>query len=274
MNTIPVFKADWEPMLWRTMSAAAALSAALVLLALLFGAEYNRSTATSVNVNRTYGERLEIDSLMAALLDAETAQRGYIITGDDQFLSPYNAARGRFERAATTLGLTFGHLPGQQRRLAQLREFATAKFAEMEKTVAVRRSLGAAAAAAGVSAGQGKLLMDAIGRIHAAMVAEQGRILETGLSRQRDRILVTKRLIWGLVLAMAASAFGLGYLFWRTRKRSHGLALKAVRFGIRQNAIFDAAQDAILLLDPSGEIEMVNPAAERLFDYTGAALLG
>jgi PAS domain S-box-containing protein len=273
MNDIPVFRADWEPKLWRTFGVAAALSLGLFLLAAVFGVEYNHSTATSANVNRTYRERVEIDTLLAALRDAETAQRGYVITGDAAFLAPYRAARAGFERQATSLGETFRRLPGQQRRLAKLREFATAKFAEMEKMNALRASQGLAAAAAGVREGEGARLMTAIGRIHAAMVDEQNRLLRSGLASQRARVTATRRMIWAMVLTMAVSAFVLGYLFWRARSHSHVLALKAVRFGIRQNAIFDAAQDAIVLLDPGGSIETVNPAAERLFGYAAADLL-
>ena len=273
MNDIPAFRADWEPKLWRTFGVAAALSLGLFLLAAVFGVEYDHSTATSANVNRTYRERVEIDTLLAALRDAETAQRGYVITGDAAFLRPYRAARAGFERQATSLGETFRHLPGQQRRLARLRELATAKFAEMEKMSALRAGQGLAAAAAGVREGEGARLMAAIGRIHAAMVDEQNRLLRNGLASQRTRVTATRRMIWGLVLTMAVSAFVLGYLFWRARSHSHVLALKAVRFGIRQNAIFDAAQDAIVLLNPSGSIETVNPAAERLFGYAARDLL-
>jgi PAS domain S-box-containing protein len=274
MNHIPVFRADWEPKLWRTMAVATALSLGLFLLAGVFGIEYSHSTATSANVNRTYRERLEIDTLIAALRDAETAQRGYVITGDTAFLAPYRTARARFERQAIELGETFRHLPGQQRRLARLRELATAKFADMEKMTALRQAQGLHAAVAGVSQGEGTRLMAAINGIHAAMVAEQNRLLRSGLTSQRARVIATKRLIWGLVLTMAASAFGIGYMFWRARRRSHFLALEAVRFGIRQTAIFDAAQDAIVLLDQHGAIETVNPAAERLFGHAARDLLG
>ncbi|WP_267387567.1 CHASE3 domain-containing protein [Sphingomonas sp. GC_Shp_3] len=273
MNDIPVLTPNWEPKLWRTFGAAAALSLGLFLLAAVFGVEYDHSTQTSANVNRTYRERVEIDTLLAALRDAETAQRGYVITGDAAFLVPYRTARAGFERQATSLGDTFRHLPGQQRRLARLRELATAKFAEMEKMSALRAAQGLDAAAAGVREGEGARLMSAIGNIHAAMVDEQNRLLRDGLARQRTRVAATRRMIWELVLTMAVSAFVLGYLFWRARSHAHSLALKAVRFGIHQNAIFDAAQDAIVLLNPHGCIETVNPAAERLFGYAAPDLL-
>lgn len=273
MNTIPVFKADWEPNLWRTMAVASVLSGALVLLAVVFGIEYNHSTATSANVNRTYRERVEIDALQAALMDAETAQRGYVVTGDAAFLCPYRAARAHFERVATTLGETFRDLPDQHARLRRLRDLAAAKFAELEKSISVRRARGLNAAAAGISAGESKRLTDAIARVHGGIVAEQGRILDAGLDRQRARILATKRLIWGLVLTMTVSTFALGYLFWRTRSRNHALTLKAVRFGTRQNAIFAAAQDAIVVLNADGGIDMVNPAAEHLFGYAASDVL-
>jgi len=273
VNGIPVFRADWEPRLWRTIVVATALSLGLFLLAGVFGIEYNHSTATSANVNRTYRERVEIDTLIAATRDAELAQRGYVITGDAAFLGTYRSARARFERQATALGETFRHLPGQQRRLAQLRELATAKFADIDKMSALRRSRGLDAAVAGVSQGEGRRLLAAIDGIHAAMVDEQDRLLRGGLTSQRARVIAIKRLIWGLVLAMAAGAFAIGYMFWRARSRSHFLALKALRFGIRQNAIFDAAQDAIVLVNPGGGIETINSAGERLFGYAAHELL-
>src|SRR5262245_60278137 len=46
-------------------------------------------------VERTYRALEEIERVMSALKDAETGQRGFLLTGDDEFLGPYEAAAPR-----------------------------------------------------------------------------------------------------------------------------------------------------------------------------------
>jgi signal transduction histidine kinase/CheY-like chemotaxis protein len=101
------------------------------------------------------------DEFLSALKDAETGQRGYLLTGDEAFLEPYLAVRdglsGHLEelRRLTLISAADKHLNA-------IAPLIDAKLAEMSHVIELRRNHDMAAAVAIVSSGQGKRLMDSI----------------------------------------------------------------------------------------------------------------
>jgi two-component system sensor histidine kinase EvgS len=99
--------------------------------------------------------------LLSELKDAETGQRGYLLTGDEAFLEPYLAVRdsisGHLEelRQLTLISAAHKHLDA----LAPLMD---AKLAELSHVIELRRNHDMTAVLAVVSSGQGKRLMDSI----------------------------------------------------------------------------------------------------------------
>jgi len=112
-----------------------------------------------------------LDGILTSVRDAETAQRGFVITGDDAFLAPYELARRTLpsalreakEKARTDTERT---LVWRITRLVEL------KLAELDETVTLRRREGFAATERVVSSMRGKLYMDELRQI---MVVEDAR---------------------------------------------------------------------------------------------------
>ena len=101
------------------------------------------------------------DNLLSALKDAETGQRGYLLTGDDTFLRPYLAVRDSVSDQLKELrGRTL--IPASQTHLDKLLPLMDAKMAEMAHNILLRKSGDMNAVTAAVSSGQGKKLMDLI----------------------------------------------------------------------------------------------------------------
>src|SRR3989339_1351245 len=94
------------------------------------------------------------NELLSALKDAETGQRGYLLTGDGAFLEPYSVVRdsigGRLEelRKLTLSGAAHKHLDA-------LAPLVAAKLAEMENAIKLRRNNHMSAALAVVGGGSG-----------------------------------------------------------------------------------------------------------------------
>src|SRR5688572_16974793 len=77
-------------------------SASLLILLISSLASYisiNNLLKSAALVNHTNNVIQEMDAINAALLDAETGQRGYLLTADEQFLEPYNTSRERAMKA-------------------------------------------------------------------------------------------------------------------------------------------------------------------------------
>lgn len=138
--------------------------------------------ANNQRVVQTHTVLVGADELLSAVQDAETGQRGYLLTGDERYLEPYDRARGvitsRFENLAD---LTQDN-PRQRATIAQLRRHIERKTAELGETIALRRSQGVDAALAVVITDRGKVEMDGVRDRVAAVRAE-------GL-RQRQQWLV------------------------------------------------------------------------------------
>ncbi|HJS84797.1 MAG TPA: CHASE3 domain-containing protein, partial [Acetobacteraceae bacterium] len=78
----------------------------------------------------------EADGLLAALLDAETGQRGFLLTGEERYLEPYAAALRRVASSLDRLRGLVADNPAQLARLPALRADAEAKLAELGDTIA------------------------------------------------------------------------------------------------------------------------------------------
>jgi len=101
-----------------------------------------------------------IERALTTLIDAETGQRGYLLTGDEQYLQPYRDAVARIHGEIELLrGLAKG---GQlnQSDVNKLLELAKHKLTELDHTIDLRRAEGLNAALAIVRSDEGRITMD------------------------------------------------------------------------------------------------------------------
>jgi CheY-like chemotaxis protein len=125
---------------------------------------------------------IALDGLLSTAQDAETGQRGFLLTGNDKYLEPYdNAVAAMASRLDAIATLTQDN-PAQQTSLAQLRQHANAKLSELAETIALRKTQSAAAALAVVTTDRGKIEMDAIRAKAAAMRQEELRLRQIRLA--------------------------------------------------------------------------------------------
>ena len=102
------------------------------------------------------------EALRSDLKDAETGQRGYLITGVEDYLAPYQAAQTAAPQALSTLRSLTADNPHQQARLDDIEPLVASKFAELKDTIDLRRDKGFDAARAVVLTNKGKVVMDSI----------------------------------------------------------------------------------------------------------------
>ena len=144
----------------------------LVLLAAVGGNAYV-SIQHLLEANRwvihTHEVQEKLEHVLSAHLDAETGQRGFVLTGEDRYLEPYNAGIIRIRQDTDALtGLTRDN-PGQQQDLQRLRRLADAKLAELRETIRLRRESGLEAAMPVILTDRGKKIMDDLRAVAAAM---------------------------------------------------------------------------------------------------------
>ncbi|WP_437759956.1 CHASE3 domain-containing protein [Sorangium sp. So ce1389] len=197
--------------------AASLLFPLIVLIALAVVSVHNaaRLLEISQELKQTYRVLAELDELHAHFLDAETGQRGFIITGDEAFLEPYEVALRSIDADYEELRrLTADNLV-EQERLDRLRPMMRDKLEEMRLTIEQRRREGAEAAARTVASGRGRRTMDELRAVAGELRAEEMRVLE---ARERQATESERRLLATLT---AGSTFtilvvaGVGFLIIR-----------------------------------------------------------
>ena len=184
----------------------------------------------------------ELTEVLSDMKDAETGHRGYIITGELDYLKPFQVAEIDVPVRQQKLRVMLADQPSQLARLDELDRIIADKFLEMKRTIAVRDTEDLAAAAAAVAQGIGKTLMDQIRVEIAALSAEQARLLEADQDKsveQRWTALLT--LVIGAVLAV-------GIILTAAAVVRQEMARRMTAFAAIQQAK-DAAESALNQLD-------------------------
>ena len=114
-----------------------------------------------------------LDALLSTAEEAETGQRGFLLTDDPKYLDPYNAAKSTLAAKVDAIAELTVDNPQQQARIAAIRRHVEAKIAELQETIERRRTQGAAAALALVETDRGQMEMDAIRSEIGAMNREE-----------------------------------------------------------------------------------------------------
>jgi len=101
-------------------------------------------------------------ALLSSLTDAETGQRGFLLTGEERYLAPYRQARAGIPRLLNSLGTVGLVHPDQGQRIKSLAPLVNDKLAELALTIELRRSKGFDASLAVVRTDRGRVLMEQV----------------------------------------------------------------------------------------------------------------
>ncbi|KAK0351690.1 hypothetical protein LTR94_023963 [Friedmanniomyces endolithicus] len=257
----------------RRFRLAIALAGAVVTLLLAatgvtLQREFSSADALRDAVEQSYDTRLQIQSVFSLVQDAETGQRGYIITGDETFLEPYDRALDRLDAQMNKLAGLSAKDPLQAENQRLLSERVRQKRLEMQRTIALRESGQASAAISLVISGRGKLTMDDIRQIVDRMTQREADLLSALSADARERTRHTEFLVALMFKVLVLTALGTAFLVWRYLATRSALLERLEAAAARHSATLDSAFDAIVTLNPSGSIETLNPAAERLFGWS------
>src|ERR1700683_907898 len=102
------------------------------------------------------------NGLLSAVKDAETGQRGFLITGDDHYLDPYRQAVAEMPARLAALSRAAASDSDQAQAVETVRPLVRDKMEELRETIELRQNQGAEAARAVVLTDRGKVLMDRI----------------------------------------------------------------------------------------------------------------
>jgi methyl-accepting chemotaxis protein WspA len=113
-------------------------------------------------VNHTYAVKSQLKELEKILVDAETGQRGFIITNEEKYLEPFNAAKTKLDGTFSEIETKIPDNLEQVKRLGEIDKLSQVKMAEMEETIIKKRAGQEQELLALILSDKGKKIMDEI----------------------------------------------------------------------------------------------------------------
>ncbi|WP_394791105.1 PAS domain S-box protein [Rhodoferax sp.] len=262
--------------LWLRATTAGLLCALLALVAgtVLFArqtAETQELSARQADLNIRLRQ---LHTMLVTLGDAETGQRGYLLTGKEQYLAPYSAAVSLMPELLQSLDHIPAELPQLNTHIALVREFMGLKFAELERTIQLYRQGQHDAALQMVQSGTGMVYMEQT-RSHISAVLELLRSHRDDLnlrvaagsdSSRRLAILIVSTLVAFILLAAAQIV-----MLARSRLRYERALTESE---MQHRAIVEEQTEMVSLAQEDGTLTYVNPAYARHFNLSSSQMVG
>lgn len=221
-----------------------------------------------------------LNELVSTVKDAETGQRGFIITGDSSYLGPYEEATRRLPHAEAQVK-TLNRDAGDSTDIATIVGLIDRKMGELAKTIELRKTSGPDAAVAVTQQGEGRKMMDdlraVVARVDVRQKAKLNHDVMLSDATTRTRTLVF--VVMGLL--------NIGFLAWAYQRIVHALRQRDVAL----NAAHDRGRalqeqkdllsvtlgsigDCVIVTDERGNINFMNAVAERVTGWTFAEARG
>jgi PAS domain S-box-containing protein len=275
--------------------SAVVIGLALAVLILNAVASYHNAhhlAQSHALVEHTHEVRAEVEHVLSLLKDAETGQRGYLLTAEDRYLDPYRTAVTEVTTAIQRLQDLTADNPRQQRRLAEFRRGVAVKLYELRQTLDDNQARSPGVARHVVLSDRGRQAMDDLRRLTAEMIAEENDLLA---QRAADARAAYRTMLVTFLLATGAGAAlaGLGYSLVRRLLTEHARANVKLEGRVRERMAELEARgrelarererfrvtlasigDAVIATDTAGRMTLLNPVAEALTGWAEADARG
>jgi PAS domain S-box-containing protein len=212
---------------------------------------------TSDEIVRSKELELSLERLLSSVRDAETGQRGFIVTGSEDYLFPYDKALSEIDSRLHTVEARMRARGGSKEQLLALRVLVRHKLDELARTINLYRAGERGQAVAIVRTNEGQLAMDAIRAFIGERVLIEQRNVDRLMTLERDARQATLR---SSISDSVLAVFLMAVLFYVVRRDSWRLRLSEERLATTLRSI----GDAVIATDAQGKVTMINPIAEKL----------
>ncbi|MEA2737158.1 MAG: hypothetical protein QOH05_465 [Acetobacteraceae bacterium] len=246
------------------------LIAFLALIAFMTWDRFAAARSARQWTDHTYEVLAGIRDLEIAVRDAESGQRGYLLTGDSAYLAPYNAALSQTSILLGEVQRLTADNPAQQTRLHTLAPALQQRAQQLAQTIQVRRDMGLDSAIQILGAGAGQQTMAGIEQTLTAMTAEEHSLLAERLEASDSRGEWVRR------LALGATAIAILALLWAARllnqaySRSYDAEAEQRALAGRLHASLDSLSQGVGVFGPAHRLRHWNECFQILLNLPPA----
>ncbi|MEH1943138.1 MAG: GAF domain-containing protein [Nostoc sp.] len=243
-------------------------SAFLVLIGVVSYQNTKVSTNNRSIVKNTYKIINNLEELLSQIKDAEIRQNGYILTGKQIYLKPYQTALANVDREIAKLKNLTADRPNQRKQIATLEFLITAKVTELKQTIDLRQNKGLEAALQVLLKNDEQNLMGDIRKtIHEIENDEKGQLQQQSQAKK----VRSRNTIMTLAIAICLSFIVLAVVYYfiyrevSERKRTEETLNQERNF---ISAVLDTVGALVIVLDSQGQIVRFNQACEQITGYS------
>ena len=243
-------------------------SAILVLIGVISYQNTRILIDTKNQVQRTQEKINKLEELLSDMKDAETGQRGYILTGQESYLEPYQPVVENIDQKIAELKDLIVDQPSQQKQFATLESLIAAKLAILKQTIYLRQNQGFDAALQVIQTNKGKYLMDNIRKVIHEIENQDKRLLQQ--QSQAAKASANKTLLT-LAIAIFLSFLILGIVYYLISREVKERKLTEETLNQERNfisAVLDTASALVIVIDTQGQIVRFNQACEQTTGYS------
>ncbi|MGA9585231.1 MAG: CHASE3 domain-containing protein [Terracidiphilus sp.] len=252
----------------------------IILLAVLIADAYitkrqlDQQIETGLWVTHSRQVQLELRKVETLLEDAETGQRGFLYTGEELYLAPYNQSLTQIDSHIDALARLTSDNPRQQSAVTDLRGLVRTKLGEMASTIALYHSGQQDEARKLVLSNAGLITMNKIRAVIVDMEGEEGALATKRAAAYRHNIFLTTTCIYLTTTLAVIGLLLLAYYILREMnlRERHAQELRAREEWFR--VTLTSIGDGVIATDQNGRVTFLNPIAEELTGITTASAAG
>ncbi len=215
-------------------------------------------------VSHTHKVIATLEKVVSDLKDAETGQRGYLLTSKEEYLEPHVVGRRDAQIVLNNLERLIADNPRQRKQIPVLRALVKEKLASLEEAIVAHRAGDQQRAVDLVNSDTGKQIMDRLRLVAREMEQEEKRLLaERASALERVSSIHEKTVMASfLLVVMVATA-----ITWVMSRYIQDV-IRALKQGERRlGEVIESMPNALVVVAQDGTMELVNQMTLKLFRY-------